>query len=453
VSARKSRREIDKAISHLMNYTGPNEEWAGRLQMLENDLLLPVADKLDLDVEELSEFLTEGPFGHMVFGFLFEEYAAVPWDNEEHSLIGAYLKHRGWREGLAGRRYLQALNQSELGFWEVTAVKPGSHADLRPFGTQKKPIRVREKAATEALHQWDGLAARVLHLDGSYSFSGALLPFSPETAGRVLSTLELVSEQMQTLMQELVDKGELEALPDNIDESIRDAQDADLPEIVFQLWVMDAYLTLTAPSPEMRNMDGESIELIQLRFPLCSERTKVAAALKSAPFLDMEGGSTDRWIWLPKSTDSIQEGEHVNINGHVTLTDTSLHLEVNSRRRAELGGALLSALLGKLVGTPLTVHQNLEQMEQLNEAAVSPSDLPPDIEAAMEAHLTNHYRQTLDEPVQMLNGKTPRECAADPNLNNDVTRWLKHLENSSMQAGHPAYDFTWMWDELKLIRE
>ena len=65
----------------------------------------------------------------MAFGFVFEEFAAVRWDNDEHTLIDVYLKHRGWREGSAGRRYLQALAESELKFWEITAVMPGAYVD------------------------------------------------------------------------------------------------------------------------------------------------------------------------------------------------------------------------------------------------------------------------------------------------------------------------------------
>jgi hypothetical protein len=53
----------------------------------------------------------------------------------------------------------------------------------------------------------------------------------------------------------------------------------------------------------------------------------------------------------------------------------------------------------------------------------------------------------------MLNRKTPRECAADPALRNDVVGWLKYMENSDKRSPQPPYDFTWMWDELNLERD
>ena len=150
MSERKARREIDKAVRHLIEYDGPNNEWADRLVGHADELLGPVADKLDISLDEASEFFFDGPFEQMAFGFLFEEYATARWDNEEQSLIEAYLKHRGWREGPIGRRYLQSLADSELKLWEITAVKPGAYVDIREYGSSEKPVRVKEKAATES---------------------------------------------------------------------------------------------------------------------------------------------------------------------------------------------------------------------------------------------------------------------------------------------------------------
>ena len=77
---------------------------------------------------------------------------------------------------------------------------------------------------------------------------------------------------------------------------------------------------------------------------------------------------------------------------------------------------MVAPLLGDSVGTPLTVHQNLERMAEDAEPVSLTSDVPLEIQQAVAAQLTTHYRQTLDEAIPMLNGKTPRECAADPAL-------------------------------------
>jgi hypothetical protein len=160
-----------------------------------------------------------------------------------------------------------------------------------------------------------------------------------------------------------------------------------------------------------------------------------------------------RWVWFPRPYADIALEERVSIQGHIALTETALTLETNSVARAERGRHLLSSLLGDSVGTPLTVHENLARLVEDVEPMPLTSDVPADVQAALAAQLTTHYRRTLDEAIPMLNGKTPRECAADPALQAGVIGWLKTLENASERASQFNYDFSWMWDELHLERD
>jgi len=452
MSDRKTRRETDKAIKHLMAYTGPNGEWEGRFEQVQNDLLNPLADKLEVSVEELEDFFLSGPYHHMFVGFAFEEYATVLWDNEKRTLADAYLEHRGWREGPVGRRYLQALGDSDLKFWEITSIKPGSYADLRPYGSQDKPIRVKEKAATESLHQWDGLVARVLKMGGNYIFSGGMLPFSPDLAARIQSVLGAIPEQTRQLVQELIEKGEMDTPPDNLDEMIHFTQESELASVAFLIWATDVYIQTLRPSPSFRNMDNEPIEPTGVRFPLQANRSKVARALDASPVLHRDSDDTD-WSWFPEPYDDIDFGERVSILGHIGLSNDFLELETNSNARAERGRTLLTSLLGDLVGPPLTVHENLALMDDSHETIQPLSEMPPEFEEAITAQLTSHYRKTLDEPIPMLKGLSPRQCAEDPTLHDDVINWLKQLENSDRRSPGATYDFGWMWDELKLERK
>ncbi len=92
-------------------------------------------------------------------------------------------------------------------------------------------------------------------------------------------------------------------------------------------------------------------------------------------------------------------------------------------------------------------------MEDSPETVELLSEIPPDLEEAITAQLTSHYRKTLDEAIPMLNGLSPRQCAADPALHDEVINWLKQLENSDGRSPGATYDFGWMWDELKLERK
>jgi hypothetical protein len=199
-------------------------------------------------------------------------------------------------------------------------------------------------------------------------------------------------------------------------------------------------------------MDNEPIEPAGVRFPLQANGAKVVRALDGSPVLHRDSDDTD-WSWFPEPYDDIELGERVSILGHVTLSNDFLELETNSNARAERGRALLASLLGDLVGPPLTVHDNLALLDDSPEILEPLSEIPPEFEEAITAQLNSHYRKTLDEPIPMLKGLSPRQCAEDPTLHDDVINWLKQLENSDRRTPGATYDFGWMWDELKLERK
>ena len=68
--------------------------------------------------------------------------------------------------------------------------------------------------------------------------------------------------------------------------------------------------------------------------------------------------------------------------------------------------------------------------------------------------MDRHYRGMLGEPVPVLGGKSPRQAARTKAGRRKVAEWLKYLESQTAhRAGDgrmPAYDFGWMWEELRL---
>jgi hypothetical protein len=122
--------------------------------------------------------------------------------------------------------------------------------------------------------------------------------------------------------------------------------------------------------------------------------------------------------------------------------------------------ALITDALGDLVKPPLTAIRTIDQVraEGAGSGAGDEEDeIPPEIaRQAVHEVLDRHYRQTLDQPVPALDGKTPREAARTPAGRRKVVEWLKLIENrSASHAGSPLaeYDFRWMWEELGLEAE
>lgn len=66
-------------------------------------------------------------------------------------------------------------------------------------------------------------------------------------------------------------------------------------------------------------------------------------------------------------------------------------------------------------------------------------------------YYAKYYREWLDVTVPALDGKTPREAATVGRLHGDLEGLIHGLEGMYEQAlkrGEPAYDPSWMWQEL-----
>jgi len=132
-----------------------------------------------------------------------------------------------------------------------------------------------------------------------------------------------------------------------------------------------------------------------------------------------------------------------------------LPLSVNSAARAARGRAMLEPVLAGLARAPLVERQSIEQM-MASSREHSEQDivrLPPDEERSIvHQALTDHYRNTLDEPIPALGNQTPRKAVKTAKGRKKVIAWPKMLENQSAQPRFEdpmgAYDFTWLWREL-----
>ena len=95
MSASKKRKEIDKAVRHLMDYIEHSDKWGPLFKELIHHFCGPVASELEINMDTLIPELFNGPYGHMNFGYLFEEMATTMWNNEDLTPIYTFLKARG----------------------------------------------------------------------------------------------------------------------------------------------------------------------------------------------------------------------------------------------------------------------------------------------------------------------------------------------------------------------
>jgi hypothetical protein len=144
--------------------------------------------------------------------------------------------------------------------------------------------------------------------------------------------------------------------------------------------------------------------------------------------------------------------------GNVELKGRIVALSVSSGARAQRGSALLAAALRDLVAQPLTEIQTVEQMRAAPPSRSDQPEAPIPIELQAEiVHdmLDRQYRALLSEPIPMLGDISPRAAARSARGRKALVVWLKHLENHSRHAEDRSdpmanYDFTWLWQELKI---
>ena len=451
MSKQAARREIDKAIANLMKYVD-REPWGERRDFFFDQAFSEVADWAEVSVEDIIEEFEPNGLMPMAYGFLFETFASVLWDDDEHSLIGEYLKRRGWREGGFGRQHLVAMNESQAGLWEVLAVKPGHSVTVRQVDGLDKPIKVIERLGSQNLRKWDCIAVRMLTFGNHHRFGGSVLPIPRNKAETIVEVMEQVRQSAISAIKGKNEKSKSQHdkhwAEGMTEQDVQAEINSRMAEMLFQFWAVEAYSQLIKPAPIMMNRDNDLLEPVKMSFSFESDqRVEIIQTLNTAPDMDDTGDNT--WHWLSCDVASISPETDALIWGHIVLEDTTLILEVNSQARAKRGKAYFLKLLKGIVEPGLTVHENLEQLmeSQAGKSPPTPIDAPEILTPLMD----QHYRKVLDENVPMLDGYTPRECAQNSDLHELLVSWLKGLENSALKSGQLSdYSFKWIWEELNL---
>ncbi|GFE77123.1 hypothetical protein NTCA1_47720 [Novosphingobium sp. TCA1] len=418
----------------------------------------PACDAMDLEPDDIFDIIGDH-WEAQLWGCAFEDLLTQELEPEGLNLVDEYLKRRGWNEKAPNKAYMRALRDTVMSLYEVSEVVPGQSMTLRDLLRDIAPVTVREHSATQTLVNWDKIAARVIEVNGRHGISGALLPFSPDGAGRVIEAFS-----------QLEDDG---PGTDRLSPPEREGLLKASGPIFTNIWLLDCLgKAMSGSVPEMVNADGDDLVFHRIVFPLAKGviGKSVVRRLNAAQWL--EPASDTFWNWLapvtknrkPRTTKggqafvtTMEDGTPVFAN--VELVGRKLIVEVNSAARAEQAITHMREWLGDCVSTPMTEIRTMAQF-MADDAARAPQEEPLDIpsderERIVHEMLTREYTKTLDEAVPALGNKTPRALARTKAGRAKVADWLKYIENGAAKSGTgepmATYDFTWMWQELGLI--
>ncbi len=465
----------DQAVAAILKWSG-REGWRERFDAVIAAHLAPACEAAGVAPDELPELLGGDAYAQLI-GCALEDFATCDFEPDGRNLVDDYLKRRGWKEPASVKRYLQALRRSTLSVYEVVDATPGSHFVARDLVRGGEPVRVADKLGSRSVARWDRLAARLLPIgDETHMAGGVLLLDFDDAAALVEEIAELKTSFKRTIGRQAgrggVPREALEGLP--VDEAVL----GEAAPLITGTWLARALeQARDGPLPELVNLDGERLVLCEARFPLADpgRAGEAAARLDRLPDLHRDEPDEPAWTWtaarkavrgkaramgekaLKLATFDAQGGP---VLGSVRLEGGAVVLAANSVERAERGREMVREALGALVRAPLTSMRTPEQVlaerpaEGEDEVAGEPPLPPEEAEAVMREVLDRHYRGLLGEPVPMLGGKSPRQAARSKAGRQKVAEWLKYLENQTARravgGNMPAYDFGWMWEELKL---
>jgi hypothetical protein len=231
------------------------------------------------------------------------------------------------------------------------------------------------------------------------------------------------------------------------------------PPLCHDAWVTSIFEPAV---PALRNTDGEVLVETRVSFHV-DDAGLLVRALGAAEADGVTRTDDGEWAWSGKNA----AGNPTSL-GTMTLHEEAFALEANSVERGSRGRALVERLAGSAIHHRVTTHEDLRRkvMEGVTARVLGREEGPdsrhessgptldPDVAEALVAdHYARHYRAWIDEPVPALDGATPSEASKLPGLRARLEALLHGLEGmyeAALKEGQPAYDPSWMWDELDL---
>ncbi|MCA9185345.1 MAG: SEC-C domain-containing protein, partial [Planctomycetales bacterium] len=325
------------------------------------------------------------------------------------------------------RLYLEQMKQTAIAPYEVLSIRPGHSVTMRQVCGHRE-IEVREKTASHTLKRWDLLAVRVNPVGPTGG---------PEMEMGVLWLPQTMREHVTTLVQDNL-QGHPEG-PESI--MVLKALGASL----HQLWLR----SIVDPQvPQIRTADSQPMVWTTLWFEV-HDPARVEEMLNACRSL--EAGS-NYWNWIVDGT----------MLGTIELLGPQLTFDIPTQSQADNGRRFLEGIAGDLIthtrNEITDVTEELRRRIRNGELPEAHPDSMQEVPAKVQDELTQeyfskYYLEWLDDSIPALDNKSPRYAAKSTRLCARLIDLLKDMENMYLRAltqGDPAFDPTWMWDELGL---
>jgi hypothetical protein len=343
--------------------------------------------------------------------------------------VEEYLRRRPGALSAAERELLESWRGARFGIWEVERVEPGEGVEVKDW-FEGDTFFVHDVSSSRDLVRWDCLLTRVYRERGEWYFAGSGSSVPRNLMDRLAERVERESREAGQSAGEYVRANS-------------------------HLWhrAVDDLYRRQIDGMRIVNAEGDTLEFGAALYRVEDEAAVTAALEQAKPFepQESEEPGVHTYAWL----------EHVEgprrSYGRIEMKDGKLRLEVNSRKRLQIGRQLVEKFAGEWLRHERDTFETLDDVRRAA-AGKKPQQpakaLPADVEREVVQKLrAEHYARWVDEPVPALDGQTPREAVRSETGRKAVEDLLRLFENAEERArreGRAAFDFSGIRRELGL---
>ncbi len=348
---------------------------------------------------------------------------------EERRVADVLLGRGGPLFSAEQRQWIQLLADSALRLYEVVEIKPGECMTLRDvLLPERPPVLAWEKSGSRQAAKFDLIAARVIPLKDHFELSGAAYLFP--------------RNQSWDLLEEL--RNELEGVePDSpLAKEITSF-------IIPHHWLMLCINPVEIPQV-LDHVTREPILFITDHYQVQDWET-LDLALSGE--IDVDGTRGEGWHRIFEGEDGL-ERTSVSIDG--TKHPDRIKVSYRTRKYADEGRPWFEAVAGAavtFVSREISDPKGMLANSRPGDAGESqaPASLPPPEIATkiIGQRIRQIYANWADEPLPILDDRTPREAIQTPGGMEQVKFLLRTYEHGEAQQAKAqrrapvSYDFLW----------
>ena len=432
---RKMRRTegelIHTLMQHVEKYYGP---WA-MLEAWEEFTLWPEAP-LEMESEPESDTIF---FPWFAFNWIPDNTGLEQAERHPEMQVAMhYLKHSGARIGPYQRQFIEEACSQPYSFFVVTGFVSGKQLRLRDL-LLKREVTVHERQGSTTLSRGAILYARIITMDGDSIMLGCASTIIPP------SYLDVFVDEREAYAEECPGYGQ-----DYLLEC-----DLELREIYYDIREQLFNPTL----PELRNTDGDPVQLTRLHYRLKCTPGEGLDALASlalagdANELAHEGEFDEQgelvsigFPWLREGNKQHKTWENT-VLGNIAIDGEQLTIDVDSQKSADTIKREIAHRLGKRAefcnADILSTEKLFEEMErppdEEERLAAENEELMamPEVQEQLEEMAEQYKKEWPDKPIPALKDQSPREAAKTAAGRELLEALLWHYEWQSEMLNTP----------------